>query len=75
MGIVTAAIVTIVTLKCFQSAIEADTGKIDVVWRLILALGIVPAACALYFRLTIPESPRYTMAVAGDHQQALEDSK
>lgn len=36
-------------------------------------MGIVPAAIALYYRLTIPETPRYTFDVARDVEQAQAD--
>jgi PHS family inorganic phosphate transporter-like MFS transporter len=38
-------------------------------------MGIVPAALALYYRLTIPETPRYTFDVARDVEKANEDVK
>ena len=36
-------------------------------------MGCVPAAIALYFRLTIPESPRFTMDIERNVKQALND--
>lgn len=36
------------------------------VWRLLLGLGAVPAACVIYLRHKMPESPRYTAEVRGD---------
>lgn len=41
----------------------------------LLGFGIVPAALALYYRLTIPETPRYTFDVARDVEKANEDVK
>lgn len=32
---------------------------VDKMWRALIGIGIVPAVCALYFRLTIPETPRF----------------
>ena len=46
---------------------------VDVMWRLLIGLGCVPGAVALYFRLTIPETPRFTMDIACDVQQAARD--
>ncbi|KAG9853865.1 MFS general substrate transporter, partial [Aureobasidium melanogenum] len=53
---------------------EGDCLKtLDVIWRLILGLGAVPAAASLWFRLTIIESPRYTVdIVRNDHQAAVD---
>lgn len=36
-------------------------------------IGVVPATIALYYRLTIPETPRYTFDVARDVEKAKED--
>jgi len=45
----------------------------DYVWRIILALGAVPAAAVIYFRRRMPESPRYTARVEGDEAKAAKD--
>ena len=42
-------------------------------WRLFIGLGAVPAAVALYFRLTIPETPRFTMDVKRNLDKAAAD--
>jgi len=42
-------------------------------WRLLIGLGSVPAAVALYFRLTIPETPRFTMDIEQNIEQASHD--
>ncbi|OJI96215.1 hypothetical protein ASPVEDRAFT_181745 [Aspergillus versicolor CBS 583.65] len=46
---------------------------IDSMWRLIIGLGAVPAFIALWFRLTIIESPRYTAEVTQNSLQAAAD--
>lgn len=46
---------------------------IDFVWRLLIGLGAVPGAVALYFRLTLPETPRFTMDVERNIKQASTD--
>lgn len=35
----------------------------DQMWRILVGFGCIPGLIALYFRLTIPESPRYTLDV------------
>ena len=42
----------------------------DYVWRILLALGAVPAAAVIYLRRKMPESPRYEARVTGRQQQA-----
>jgi PHS family inorganic phosphate transporter-like MFS transporter len=39
---------------------------IDKSWRVIIGFGAVPGCIALYYRLTIPETPRYTFDVSRD---------
>ncbi|OYV59675.1 MAG: hypothetical protein B7Z69_06475 [Actinobacteria bacterium 21-73-9] len=42
----------------------------SVVWRLLLALGAVPAAAVIYLRGRMPESPRFVHHVKGEHEAA-----
>ncbi|KAI5460516.1 major facilitator superfamily domain-containing protein [Mariannaea sp. PMI_226] len=48
---------------------------VDQMWRILIGFGGVPASIALYYRLTIPETPRYTFDVARDIEKADEDVK
>ncbi|PNS21263.1 Repressible high-affinity phosphate permease [Sphaceloma murrayae] len=47
----------------------------DKMWRVIIGFGAVPGCIALYYRLTIPETPRYTFDVARDVTKAGSDVK
>ncbi|WWC66455.1 phosphate:H+ symporter [Kwoniella pini CBS 10737] len=71
------AIVSIVCITAFKHQIQhqpiANLKAVDQVWRLIIGIGCVPAVVALYFRLTIPETPRYTMDVERNIKQASQD--
>jgi MFS transporter, PHS family, inorganic phosphate transporter len=42
-------------------------------WRLILGLGAIPSLLVLWNRRHMPESPRWTLAVAGDADKAAQD--
>ena len=42
----------------------------DTAWRVLLALGAVPAAAVIYLRCRMPESPRYQVQVQGKAEQA-----
>ena len=42
----------------------------DTAWRIMLALGAVPAAAVVYLRRKMPESPRYQVQVQGQAEQA-----
>jgi len=46
---------------------------VDKMWRTLIGFGAVPGCIALYYRLTIPETPRYTFDVAMDVEKANTD--
>jgi MFS transporter, PHS family, inorganic phosphate transporter len=85
IGQFTAAIIALICATGFkQSLITAKTAAdcdgvcqiaVDKMWRVIIGFGAVPGCIALYFRLTIPETPRYTFDVARDSEKAVEDVK
>ncbi len=50
-----------------------DLKHVDHCWRILIGLGCVPGAIALYLRLTIPETPRFTMDIDRDIQRARVD--
>jgi len=62
-GILASAVVALIVLAAFKNSILEDVSAVDYCWRLVLGLGAVPGLAALYFRLTIPETPRYTIDV------------
>jgi PHS family inorganic phosphate transporter-like MFS transporter len=45
----------------------------DKMWRIVTGIGAVPGCMALYYRITIPETPRYTFDVARDVLKAERD--
>ena len=53
------ALFDIILLAIFKHAIEADQINIEFVWRILFALGILPALCTIYSRFRLPESARY----------------
>ena len=80
-----AAVIAIITCAGFKESLitaktpAACTGvcglATDKMWRVIIGFGAVPGCIALYYRLTIPETPRYTFDVARDVEKAGEDVK
>jgi PHS family inorganic phosphate transporter-like MFS transporter len=48
---------------------------IDKHWRWVTGLGTIPAIIALIFRLTIPESGRWTLDVQGDADRAVLETR
>ena len=75
-----AAMVTLILVVAFRRTLEpvktpaACDGEcqrsVDIMWRLVIGVGAVPGLFALYYRLTIPETPRYTFDVVHDLDQA-----
>ncbi|CAG8685971.1 25495_t:CDS:2 [Dentiscutata erythropus] len=74
IGILVAAIVSTITIAAFHSTITpTDFSHIDYVWRIVTGVGAIPGVVALYFRLTIPETPRFTMDIERNVNQAAQD--
>ncbi len=40
-------------------------------WRALLAIGAIPAAVVVYYRRKMPETPKYSALVRGEHSAAL----
>ncbi|CAB4403974.1 unnamed protein product [Rhizophagus irregularis] len=59
----------------FRLLILSNSQNLDYVWRIIIGVGIIPATIALYFRLTIPETPRFTIDVQGNVDKAAHNIK
>lgn len=72
-----AAIISTITVAGYKNAILRDVSPnfeaVDHCWRILIGMGCVPAVIALYFRLTIPETPRFTMDIEKNIQQASKD--
>ncbi|KAB8260305.1 phosphate permease [Aspergillus pseudonomiae] len=78
-----AAIVALIVTVGFKGSLEsaASVAKcsgvcqlaVDKMWRVVIGFGAVPACLALYYRLTIPETPCYTFDVARDIEKAGAD--
>nr|ODN89126.1 phosphate:H+ symporter [Cryptococcus depauperatus CBS 7841] len=71
------AIVAVIVVAAYKDSIHSESldnlRAVDQCWRLIVGIGCVPACIALYFRLTIPETPRYTMDIERNIKQASQD--
>eukprot|EP00742_Colponemidia_sp_Colp-10_P011009 GILJ01012170.1.p1 GENE.GILJ01012170.1~~GILJ01012170.1.p1 ORF type:complete len:539 (+),score=70.30 GILJ01012170.1:236-1618(+) len=73
LGILFASLVSIIVVASFKSAIYEDTANLDYVWRIVVAIGIIPAALTMYLRSQLPETPRFTMHIQGRTDQAVSD--
>ncbi|CAK7265853.1 hypothetical protein SEPCBS119000_001730 [Sporothrix epigloea] len=82
-GQLLSAIVALVATAAFRSELVGVTSAAqcgsgcrtaaDRCWRIIIGFGALPACFALYYRVTIPETPRYTFDVAHDVEKADAD--
>jgi PHS family inorganic phosphate transporter-like MFS transporter len=77
-GNFTAALVALIITSAYKNTILSSPSitqlhGVDAAWRLLIGLGCVPATVALYFRLTIPETPRFTMDIERNVDQASTD--
>ncbi|KAI8633381.1 phosphate permease [Xylariaceae sp. FL1651] len=85
IGQLVAAVVALVVTASFSETFKFASGvndcdyacqtAADRCWRIIIGVGAVPAVFALYYRITIPETPRYTFEVARDVEKAAADIK
>jgi MFS transporter, PHS family, inorganic phosphate transporter len=80
MGQVAATLVAMIGVFAARHSIPSDatpstcTGdclrSVDIIWRVVIGFGALLAAAAVWLRLTIIESPRYTCEVAQDDLRA-----
>jgi len=86
-----AGIIALIVTAGFKGSLSTATGAnatavvaacdgvclvaVDKMWRVIIGMGAVPGCIALYFRLTIPETPRYTFDVSRDVVKGGSDVK
>jgi PHS family inorganic phosphate transporter-like MFS transporter len=72
-----AALISLIVVSAFKNQIIHDPftnlKHVDYCWRILIGLGCVPGCIALYFRLTIPETPRFTMDIERNVRQAAQD--
>jgi hypothetical protein len=72
-----AALVAFIIVRAYKTSLIHDaspsTIHMDQMWRILIGLGCIPGVVALYFRLTIPETPRFTMDIERNVQQASQD--
>jgi MFS family permease len=58
------------TAALFKLLLDSFHVPPDLVWKLVLAGGAIPALGVMYFRRRMPESARYLAGVAGDQAKA-----
>jgi MFS transporter, PHS family, inorganic phosphate transporter len=75
-----AALVSFVCVSGFHESLHSSQCSpecqlaLDKSWRIVYGMGIVPAVIALFFRLTIPETIRFTLDIKRDESHAVRDA-
>jgi MFS transporter, PHS family, inorganic phosphate transporter len=76
--VLAASLVALITVYAYRDSVLTgnlnDLEHIDYCWRILIGMGCVPCAIALYFRLTIPETPRFAMDIDRHIQRARTDT-
>lgn len=85
LGQLASSIVAIVVVEIYKSSLQPIpdvascsgdcVAAVDRMWRILIAFGGIPGWFALYYRLTIPETPRYTFDVLYDVEKASVDTR
>ncbi|KAF2835889.1 MFS transporter [Patellaria atrata CBS 101060] len=85
IGQFAAAMIALIVTAGFKESLQTASSvsecdgvcllAVDKMWRVIIGFGAVPGCVALYYRLTIPETPRYTFDVARDIVKGGSDIK
>jgi MFS transporter, PHS family, inorganic phosphate transporter len=79
-GAFAAAFVSFMCIVGAKSTLQSSTCDsrcqlaLDKSWRIVYGMGILPAVIALYFRLTIPETIRYTLDITRNAANAAKDA-
>lgn len=79
-GQIFAGIVAMILVRGYRNELnstQCDTHCIkacDQMWRVLVGMGAVPGVIALYYRLTIPESPRYKLKQLEQETQIIYSS-
>lgn len=81
-GQIAAGVIAIILVAAYKGQlIDANSGAecgaecmkaCDQMWRILIGFGALPGLICLYYRLTIPESPRYTLDVNYNNDHGIE---
>jgi PHS family inorganic phosphate transporter-like MFS transporter len=74
-GILAASVVSVVVVAAVRVRNpDVIPRAVDHIWRWMMGLSLIPATFAVIIRLSIPESPRYTLDVLDDPYKAFEEA-
>jgi PHS family inorganic phosphate transporter-like MFS transporter len=79
-GAFSAALVSFLCVMGFKNTLQSATCDtacslaLDKSWRIVYGMGMIPAIIALFFRLTIPETIRFTLDIARNPSNAARNA-
>ncbi len=75
LAILTGPIISMILLSIYQAINFNNPFNLDSVWRLCIAVGIIPCLITMHLASNVPETPRYTIFVDGNLEKAENDAK
>lgn len=74
-GQIAGNLVSLITVAVCRRQGDADLARtVDIMWRWVIGIGVVPGVIALLFRFAIPETPRFILEVEDDPVKAEFDA-
>lgn len=75
LGQLAGNIVALIVVAATRSRVNTDTVRaVDIMWRWVIGIGVIPGVVASLFRFAIPETPRYLLDIDNDPIKAEFDA-
>lgn len=75
LGQLAGNIVALIVVAATRSRVNSDTVRaVDIMWRWVIGIGVIPGVVASMFRFAIPETPRYLLDIDNDPIKAEFDA-
>lgn len=75
LGQITCNLISLIVISGVRNHHSADPVKaVDIIWRWVIGIGVIPGVIALIFRIAIPETPRFLLEIEHDPVKAVFDA-
>ncbi|KZF20905.1 inorganic phosphate transporter [Xylona heveae TC161] len=75
LGQISGNLVSLIVIAVSRQHGNDDLARsVDIMWRWVVGIGVIPGAIALLFRFAIPETPRFLLEIEGDPVKAEFDA-
>jgi MFS transporter, PHS family, inorganic phosphate transporter len=75
LGQISGNLVSLIVVAASRSQGDADLIRtVDIMWRWVVGIGVVPGILALFFRFAIPETPRFLLEIEDNPVKAEFDA-